>query len=202
MPKEIISKCIDSLPLVYIARSEDNGGVKVIMAPITEAQEQQLDNEECIVVKDQFNHSFVVEPKACYAYGKLDLSPKSDDMDKISRANWFNKLYINIYMFTDYDYNTNIVTSDVIGGRWYETSNISTYLPFLHGKIGKPERVVIFRDFFDVFASKKHKHKNKVNTNAKKDYASFREYCNAYNRNKTILKRKDKVSKLHFKIKK
>lgn len=199
--KEITSKCIDCLPLVYLVHPQENNGVKVIMAAINEEQEELLDNEEFIELKDQFGKSFNVNPKSCYAYGKLDLSPKSDDIDKISKANWFRNLYVNIFVFTKYDYNTHTVTSDVEGGRWYETNNIETYLPFLYGKIGKPERVVIFREEMDIFELKRQ-----ISIKRSRLYRSNRDnpkrYSQTYSKHKTEIKRKNKVSNLHFTIKK
>lgn len=198
---KIVSKCIDCLPLVYIACPQENGGTRVIMAPITAEQEEQLNNEDYIVIKDQFGQPFVVTDNKCYAYGELDLSPKSDNIRKIAKSNWFKNLYVNIIMLSEYDYETNTVTSDVEGGRWYETDNVEIYLPFLHAKIGKPERVVIFRDDLDIlgFRKKKKASANKVSNKYKN---ASKEYVRQYNRNKTIAKRKARVSTLQFKIKK
>lgn len=198
---KIVSKCIDCLPLVYIACPQENGGARVIMAPITAEQEEQLNNEDYIIIKDQFGQSFVVTDNKCYAYGELDLSPKSDNIRKIAKSNWFKNLYVNIIMLSEYDYETNTVTSDVEGGRWYETDNVETYLPFLHAKIGKPERVVIFRDDLDTLGFKK-KRKTSANKVSNKYKSASKEYVRQYNRNKTIAKRKARVSTLQFKIKK
>lgn len=198
---KIVSKCIDCLPLVYIACPQENGGARVIMAPITAEQEEQLNNEDYIIIKDQFEQSFVVTDNKCYAYGELDLSPKSDNIRKIAESNWFKNLYVNIIMLSEYDYETNTVTSDVEGGRWYETDNVETYLPFLHAKIGKPERVVIFRDDLDTLGFKK-KRKTSANKVSNKYKSASKEYVRQYNRNKTIVKRKARVSTLQFKIKK
>ena len=167
----ITTKCIDCLPLVYIACPQDNGGVKVIMAPITEEQEEKLNNEDYIIIRDQYDKTFLVDDKKCYAYGTLNLSPKSEDIRKIKDANWFKNLYVNIIAVNDYDFETNTVTSDVEGGRWYETDNVETYLPFLYAKIGKPERVVIFRDETDVFGFGKKKAKAKGTSKSNKKYA-------------------------------
>ena len=198
---EITTKCIDCLPLVYIACPSENHGFGVIMAPITEEQEKQLSEDDYIIVKDQFNRQFVVNDKSCYAYGELDLSPNSDDIRKIINSRWFDSVYVNMIVFTRYDYNTHTVTSDVAGGRWYETNNVENYLPFLYAKIGKPDRVVIFRCDTDIFSSRK-KHKTKTKETNHKHYLATKDYYTDYHKNKTIAKRKAKVSSLQFKIKK
>ena len=197
---QITTKCIDCLSIVYIACSQENHGSSVMMAPITEEQEKELDNEECIVIKANDDKSFVITAKECYAYGALDLTPNSDDIEKISKADWFRGMYINIHLFTQYDYQSHTVTSDVAGGRWYESDNIKKYLPFLYAKLGKPERVVIFREEFDMLKTiRKRAKRNKSN---KAHYNASKDYYKTYNKNKTEAKRKAKISSLQFKIKK
>lgn len=197
---EITTKCIDCLPLVYIAYPSENHGFGVIMAPITEEQEKQLSENNYITITDQFNRTFIINDKTCYAYGTIDLSPRSNNIAKIAKSGWFDSLYVNIFVFTRYDYDTHTVTSDVAGGRWYETDNVENYLPFLHGKIGKPERVVIFRKDFDILSSKKKKNNNRTANH--KHYVSSKDYYKSYSKRKTELKRKAKVSNLQFTIKK
>lgn len=198
---EITTKCIDCLPLVYIASPSENHGFGVIMAPITEEQEKQLYENDYIIIKNQFNKQFVINDKVCYAYGTLDLSPNSDDIRKIIDSHWFDNVYVNIIVFTRYDYDTHTVTSDVVGGRWYETNNVNNYLPFLYAKLGKPDRVVIFRCSTDIFSSRK-KNKTKTKETNNKHYLANKTYYTDYHKNKTIAKRKAKVSSLQFKIKK
>ena len=198
--ERITSNCINSLPLAWIACPQENHGAGIIMAPISEEQEKELDSENMIVLRDQYSRTFIATPKNSYAYGKLNLSPKSEDINKIVKAQLFKGFYINIVCFTDYDYNSHTVTSDVPGGRWYETDNVENYLPFLHGKIGKPERVVIFRIDFDVLSAKRNRNNNRTANNKHK--VSSKDYYKSYSKRKTELKRKAKVSNLQFTIKK
>ena len=120
---------------------------------------------------------------------------------RVSLLSTIPTVELNVIVFTRYDYNTHTVTSDVAGGRWYETNNVENYLPFLYAKIGKPERVVIFRCDTDIFSSRK-KHKNRNTVKDHKHYLAAKDYYTSYHKNKTIAKRKAKVSSLQFKIKK
>ena len=198
--ERITSNCINSLPLAWIACPQENHGAGIIIAPITEEQEKELDSNNMIVLRDQYSRTFIATPKNSYAYGKLNLSPKSEDINKILKAQLFRGFYINIVCFTDYDYDSHTVTSDVPGGRWYETDNVENYLPFLHGKIGNPERVVIFKINFDILSSKRNKNNNR--TAKHKHNVSSKDYYKSYSKQKTELKRKAKVSNLRFTIKK
>lgn len=200
-PRSIITRVIDCLPLVYLVYPQENSGVSVIMAPITEQQEKLLDDDQVISVVDQFDRTFIVNPKNCYAYGKLDLSPNSDNIETIAKANWFKYFYVNIILTGKYDYNTHTVTSDVVGGRWYETDNIKDYLPYLHGKIGKPERVVIFKDVISLLELRK-KNRAKNNKLNRKHYNTCKDYYQSYNKTKALIKRQNKISNLIFTIKK
>ena len=190
--------CISCLDLYYIAKPCDNNGVQVIMAGITEEQEKDLDNGKIITIDTKLG-CFDVDPDMCYCYGELDLSPNSKDINRIYEAHWFDNYDINIHLVSEYDYATHSVKSDIRGGRWYESSNPKDYIPYLHGCIGKPKRIAIFKECLNTLIAKKlererRNRNNKIYREHKADYNYYKE--------KTIAKRKAKVSSLKFKIKK
>ena len=145
------SNCINNLDFVFIARSIDpgNGNIDVIMTSITEEEETLLDKGKTIVIK-KGKTEFTIDPNLCFAYGELDLSPNSDTIKLFTEIDWFRKLYIKHFLFSEYDYEHHTVTSDIKGGRWYDTSNISKYLPYLYACLNKPKRIAIFRQTFDM----------------------------------------------------
>ncbi len=145
------SNCINNLDFIFIVRSIDpgNGNIDVIMTSITEEEETLLDKNKTIVVK-RGKLEFTIDPSLCFAYGELDLSPNSDTIKLFAELDWFHKLNIKQFLFSEYDYEHHTVTSDVKGGRWYDTSNISKYLPYLYACLNKPKRIVIFRQTFDI----------------------------------------------------
>lgn len=185
------SNCLKNREFMYIARPSDNNGLKVVIMPITKEQEEELDNNKILHI-----NSFVIKPDLCYAYGNIDLSPDSDILDKIVNAKWFDNVYVNQFMLSEYDYKTHTVTSDKKGGRWYETDNPKIYLPYLYACINKPERIVIFKDIESTFANKVNKHKS-VNSN-KED----KEEKRAKMRIKLSEIRRNKVANMKFTIKK
>lgn len=195
--RKFTTPCISCLPFIHIAASCENNGVRVVLIGITEEQEQKLDAGESLFIetdRDNFN----VNPQLCYAYGKLDLSPNSEDIKTMIEANWFQSLFVNIRMFSNYDYKTHSVTSDIPGGRWFETCRIEEYLPYLHKCIGAPERVLIFKEYVRLGGLKSPNRKQVVNTS----YSSqTKEHRNELAKARTIAKRKARVSNLKFTIK-
>lgn len=192
------SNCINNLDFVFIARSIDsgNGNIDVIMTSITEEEETLLDKGKTIIIT-RGKIEFIINPNLCFAYGELDLSPDSDIIKTFAEINWFRNLNIKHFLFSEYDYEHHSVTSDVKGGRWYDSSNISKYLPYLYACLNKPKRIVIFRQTFDT-KSKYIKNRQKEyyqNNRARRDEVSAK---SRIKRSKT--KRKDKLSTLKFDI--
>ena len=151
-----ITNCISDLPIVYIATPDENPGIRIIMAPISEEQECKLEIGEGFNIETD-RGTFHVHPDLCYAYGELDLSPNSSDINDMYNQHWFDKNHICIKLFTGYDYNTHTITSEIQGGRWYDTNNLKLFLPYLHGCIGKPQRIVIFKEYLSMIIRNKVK---------------------------------------------
>ena len=192
------TNCINCLPVVFIARPNENNGVQIVMIGISEEQEEKLNNNENIVIETD-RGTFNIYHDFCYAFGELDLSPNSFDIIKLYEGNPFNNLNIRISVPAEYNYETHSIFSSTRGGTWYNTSNIKDYLPYLHGCIGKPKRIAIFKECLNALIAKKlererRNRNNKIYREHKADYNYYKE--------KTIAKRKAKVSSLKFKIKK
>ena len=145
------TNCSSNHPYAFIVRPLDtnNKDLRIMLMEITEEQENELDNNKSISI-EKGSYKFNIEPDMCYAYGKLDLSPNSKDIENIYKANWFSNFDINIFIPSEYNYEDNSVTSDIKGGRVYGTSNVKKYLPFLYASINKPERVVIFKEYLNI----------------------------------------------------
>ena len=70
-------------------------------------------------------------------------------------ADWLNKVYVKHFIPTNYDFNnhTSVGTSKL--GGWFDTGNPAVFMPFLWNCLGKPTKVVIFKDFHDALLIKK-----------------------------------------------
>lgn len=191
------TRCLQDRNFMFIARPADNSGVQVVIMPITEEEEKDLNNNRHLV-HNYLGNEFYIEPALCYAYGELDLSPNSKDIEKIYKANWFDKMDINITLHSEYDYETHTVTSDVVGGRWYETDDPRLFLPYFHACLNKPDRVVIFKDPYSVAQKLRlslSKHRKVAKQKPDKEKLATR------NAAKQAEKRQIKISKLTFTVK-
>lgn len=192
------SNCIKDCPFVFIVRScdPDNGNIRVVMLEIDEAQEKELDAGKSLSI-EKGGLSFVINPENCLAYGEFDLSPNSKDIEDFDNADWFSRLYVRQYVPSVYDYETHTVTSDLRRGRWFDTSNLKTYLPYLYACINKPKRICIFKEYIDVVALRKAKRMSEYG----KEYAKKnREVIAKKKQQKRIAKRLEKLNKLVFKV--
>lgn len=191
--KEFTTNCIDCLDFYYIFNSCDiSSSIRIVITRITEEEEKDLDNNKSILIKRGSNQ-FDINPDNCIAFGDLDLSPNSKDIKTLCNSKVFSNFDINLFVLSKYNYDTHTVTSDIRGGRWHTTKDPNVFLPYIHGCIGKPERVVIFKEYENIL-SKSIKKKNKTKTNKE----------TKENKTKTnnTEKRKEKVSKYKFTIKK
>lgn len=160
--KTYTNKCITDCPFVFIIRPTDpgNGSLRVVMMEITEEQEKQLDAGKSLSL-NRGGLSFNINPDFCLAYGDFDLSPNSKDLDTFYNADWFSRYNCKHYVPSNYNYETHTVTSDSRLGKWYDTTNIKVYLPYLYACINKPKRIVIFKEFMDIIALRKAEQKRK-----------------------------------------
>lgn len=194
------TNCPRNYPFVFLARPNDpgNGNVRVVMVEITEEQERQLDSGKSLLLQ-RGGLSFYIEPDFCLGYGEFDLSPNSDDCIKINNGDWDKRLYIRQFMPSEYDYATHSVTSDIKGGRWYDTSRALTYLPYLYACMNKPKRVCIFREYIDILARNRAKQKA---AKQREWTRNNKEYLARKRQKRTAAKRNAKLSLLTFNIKK
>ena len=192
------SNCISSLSFILIARAIDqnNGNVNVVFTSISEEEEHKLERGETISIVRN-GRTFTVHDDVCYCYGELDLSPNSKDIQTFEELDWFRNMNVKQFVQSEYDYIHHSIVSDLKGGRWFDTSNIKSYLPYLHGCIGKPKRIVIFREYVDIFALRKAKAKEYYNNN-KTDIMKQR---TKYRQKKQTKKKVEKLSKITFNFK-
>lgn len=120
-------------------------GYSIVMEAITEKEEKRIDNSPKYFdsLRHELKNGYIIEGKDIYAYGQLDFT-KDDDVDLIKRLN-FTYEGGNNWVETSFDYENGTITS--IDGI---TKGSVTYDPVLwakynHVKIGKPERIIIYK---------------------------------------------------------
>lgn len=168
--------CIKDFSYLYIVRpfEKGNGELRCIITYLTDIEEKLLDSGETITIKrksitrDQHDIYFVVDPNNCFGYGDLKFDNSNNDLNNMEKLDWFRRYYVDIFIPTNYNYENHTVTSDIKGGRYYDTSNPKIFLPFMHGCLNKPEKVVIFREYLDPLYVQKLKEKERKRRERKK----------------------------------
>ena len=145
-------KCISNLPCAFITRPNDgnNGLSKIVMTSISESEEKELLEKECIYIK-RGKFEFKVLLSLTYLLGDCDLSPESETLNILEKSNWLNKLYVQHFIPSNYDFNNHLALSNEFDRmhRWtdYDTCNPKIFVPFLWNTINRPTKVVIFKDY-------------------------------------------------------
>lgn len=116
----------------------------IIMAPLTEKQEEILDNGESIDIKIE-NTTVSIDADSVYCYGEVDFSPASEDCELIATFDWFDITDKVFYLPSDYNYKEHTATSIKHNVKYYDTKDCKKVARYCHGCLGKPKRVVIFK---------------------------------------------------------
>ena len=191
--------CIKDRPFMFIARACDQAShnIRVVLMPLTDEQEQLLNENKGFIVK-ALNTTFNVDPNNCYLYGEIDLSPNSKYLKALVESNPFVNLETLHYLFSEYDYETHTVTSDVKRGRWYESDRLQDYLPYLYACINKPRKIVIFKEYLNTMELIKAKQRQERDS---KYYNKHKDKINKRVQERRNVKKKARLTMLTFNIK-
>lgn len=112
---------------------------------ITQEEEEQLDNGDTIIIKRDGIH-YTIDPKSIFCYGEIDFHTSSDDYLTIEDFDWL-KHADNSFIIPsrlNYDNGTAFHRSRNRPYTWIDTFNSAAVAQYLHCKIGKPKRTLIF----------------------------------------------------------
>ena len=112
---------------------------------ISEEEEQELlKNNKVTLTKD--NKTFDIMLDHCFCYGNINFSSESDDLDTIKESGLFNNYDIQYVLYANYDYETHTCKTELTRPKWYDSWDIKDILQYIHGCLGKPNHVVIFKE--------------------------------------------------------
>ena len=117
----------------------------IIMIPISEKEENSLDNGNLVCNRGGFK--YYIDSSQVICYGEIDFSDNSDDFKVISAMNWLDHLtQQGIRVPSDYNYKEHCCYSPIKFCRYYDTTNPAIVSQYAHACLGKPQRVCIFRE--------------------------------------------------------
>lgn len=140
------------MPMSYLpyhilcSHKSEAKNVKIIMTEISEEEENKIDNignNTLQIIRGSI--TFNITGKQIYCYGEVDFDSQ-EDLDVIENFNFLNHLgSVGISFVANYDYNEHACYSDIKGIQWTETWSPSLLAQFAHATLGKPQRILLFK---------------------------------------------------------
>lgn len=131
--------------MLSLNKDAEKNIIMTMMTYITEDEEKVLDNgKELHLVRGTME--FNISPRKVYCYGHVDFTTDSSDYNIIEDFDFLNYLNdVGIHIPSDYRYKTHSCYSPIDRVRWTETWNPAEVAQYAHGRIGKPDRIVLFK---------------------------------------------------------
>lgn len=116
----------------------------IIIAPITEEQELELDNAKPIDFNFP-NKTIRISSNDVIFYGNIDFNNGSEDMETLSEVNWLsNFIEKGICIPADYNYDEHVCYSPLPSYRYTQTFRPEVLTKYKYACLGKPDRCIIF----------------------------------------------------------
>lgn len=129
-----------------IVDSRIKSGAKesIILTYITEDEEKAIDAGKTIQIIRR-NKSFSVSTDNSYAYGPIDFSPDSEDLDTLSDLQLLNyKILRGVKVPANFNYDTNMLKLKDGVIKYYDTFDLAKVCQYHHAILGRPERCLLF----------------------------------------------------------
>jgi|GEM_PF-7042039 len=115
--------------------------VRILMTWITDKEEALLDKGRAISI-ERGGIKFDLDESNVFAYGQVDLHDGTDDYNAMNELIPFKDI---VHLPAHYNYDKHTCKTPTRSYQTYETDNIGAMAQYAHGKLGKPEKVVIFK---------------------------------------------------------
>lgn len=122
-----------------LCRSNDFVKTVVVMIPITEEQEKEIDDNSYIDI-----NNLRIAANSIYCYGNIDIT-NNDDLKSIEKFDLINKGDDDNYIHSNYDYEKGEVKYEGKIPKTYPINDAVEWFKYNHLLIGKPERILIYK---------------------------------------------------------
>lgn len=114
------------------------------MRSISEEEENRIDKSKIYFGDIRYEtKDFIVKSDDIYLYGEVDFD-NEDDLFNITKFNLINERGNHIYSTFDYNKGS-FVTKDGVP-KMYETWDPILWFKYCHCLIGKPKRIIVYKD--------------------------------------------------------
>ena len=114
---------------------------RILMTWISDKEEALLDKGRAISIT-RGGITFDLDKDNIFSYGEVDFHDGTEDYDALNELIPFKDI---VHIPLNYDYDTHTCKTKTKCYQTYETDNIGAMAQYAHGRLGKPERVVIFK---------------------------------------------------------
>lgn len=118
---------------------------RIGIAVLTDEQERDLDKHTSIDL-NLGNRTIKINSDNLICYGDVDFTTNSSDYNQVAKL---IKNDIIAHIPTDYNYNLHCCISPNKSYRTVETTDVSRIVQYFHGKLGKPKKVIIFKEHIE-----------------------------------------------------
>lgn len=115
---------------------------RIGIAALTDDEERNLDKHISINL-NLGNRTISISSDNLICYGDADFSTNSSDYNQIKKL---LKNDIVVHIPVDYNYNLHCCISPNKMYRTVETTDVSKIVQYFHGKLGKPKKIIIFKE--------------------------------------------------------
>ena len=114
---------------------------RILMTWISDKEEALLDKGRAISIT-RGGITFDLDKDNIFSYGEVDFHDGTEDYDALNELIPFKDV---VHIPLNYDYDTHTCKTKTKCYQTYETDDIGAMAQYAHGRLGKPERVVIFK---------------------------------------------------------
>lgn len=115
--------------------------IRILMTYLTDKEESYLNQDKSLTI-ERGGITFDLDKDNVFAYGEVDFHKDTDDYEALRDLIPFNDI---VNLPDHYDYDTHTCQTTVNGYQTRECRDIGAMAQYAHGKLGKPNKVVIFK---------------------------------------------------------
>lgn len=128
-------------PIEFLSRRKNY----IIITSLSDEEERAIDNSNNDITITRGDKTFTISQNEIYVYGQANFSRDSEDLERIRMFNWLPNRGKGFTIPANYDYENHCCYSDKKFRTQYDTFDNAEIVKYCHAVIGKPEKLIIFK---------------------------------------------------------
>jgi hypothetical protein len=119
--------------------------ILIFITYLTEEDEKQIDEGKTITIT-RGDREFIIHPNSVYCYGSVNFNDDAEDLDIVEGFDFLNHTTeVGVKIPANYNFERHECKSNIGRVKWTETWNPAELAQYAYGCIGKPDRIVLFK---------------------------------------------------------